>query len=142
MKQTIFFFFFALICFSVSAQVSEERTKEQHAMALERMVLFVLTKDVTTFNEATEMLKETKTMYETLQRRASSNSIEKIIFEAKVTTVDTHLILYGDYFKGKIMKDTDKQSKEVKFMDKEYKISKEQKKAFDDLQSFVKSARK
>ncbi len=134
--------FLLSISFAVSAQVTEEQAKEKHAQALEKMLLFVLTKDITFFNGATEMIKEVKSMYESLMRRAPSNSVEKILYEAEATMVGTDLVLYGDYFKDNILKDDGKQNKKVKFMDKEHSISKEQKESFNDLTKAIKSARK
>lgn len=146
-RKTSFLLFVLLATqvLGVHAQSSiSEKLKETNKMSVtmyEQLIQFVLTQDTVFHNKAMAIVDYQNTTFADLKKNVESGSIYGTLISAYISTGEACKTLYGKYYKDRVVNDNDK-TKELKYQDKTYNVSKFRQKEFNSLLSELKDAQK
>ena len=129
---------------TVNAQSIYKQMKETNKMSItvyEQLIQFVLTKDTLFHIKAMKTIDEQEASYKDLKKMVESGSIYETLLSAYITTCSAYRTLYDKYFRNQIISDNDK-TKEFKYENQTYSITKYRQKKFDELLSEMKKEQK
>ena len=142
LKKTgvLLFVLIAVQLMSVNAQNIYKQMKETNKMSItvyQQLIQFVLTKDTLYHTKAMKTIDDQEASYKDLKKMVENGSIYETLLSAYITTCSAYRTLYDTYFRNQIMSDNDK-TKEFKYENQSYMITKYRQKKFDELLSLMK----
>jgi len=130
---------------SLHAQSSfSKQLKETNKMTIfmyDQLIRFVLTKDTVYHVKAMAVIDAQKIIYTNLKREVEDGSIYGILLSGYMSSAGANKTLYDKYFKERILNDNDK-TKELKYEDMTYNVTKYRQKEFNNLLSEMKTEQK
>ena len=124
---------------SISKQLNE--TNKMTVAMYEQLIQFVLTKDTIYHSKAMAIIDSQNETYKNLKRNVEVGSIYDTLISAYITTGNACKTLYDKYYREKIVNDNS-QTKEFKYEDKTYNVSKNRQKEFNSLLADLKKEQK